>query len=122
MQYQKIFRSLRSRNSIFSYHSYAVEDVGYCDGDAELRENTSSRRFFRSYACNLEIAIANSKLHGTYDYQVGMQVKLTAQPVKFKKNNVKKNLVTQMTQPVRRRYDVLLERYDKGWSARVTTN
>ena len=63
----------------------------------------------------------NSKLHGTDDYQVGMQVKWTGQPVKFKKNNVKENLVTQMTQPVRRRYDVLLERSTGGWSARVRT-
>ena len=54
---------------------------------------------------------ANSTLHGTDDYQFGLQVKLTGQPVKFKKKNVKKNLITQMTQPVRRRYDVLLERY-----------
>ena len=53
---------------------------------------------------------ANSKLPGTDDYQFGVQVKLTGQPVNFKKNNVKQNLVTQMTQPVRRRYDVLLER------------
>ena len=56
----------------------------------------------------------NSKLHGTDDYQFGVQVKFTGQPVKFKKNNVKKNLVTQMTQPVRRRYDVLLERYSSS--------
>ena len=53
---------------------------------------------------------ANSKLPGTDDYQVGVQVKWTGQPVKFKKKNVKKNLVTQMTQSVRRRNDVLLER------------
>ena len=53
---------------------------------------------------------ANSTLHGTDDYQVGLQVKWTGQPINFKKNNTKKNLVTQMTQPVRRRYDVLLER------------
>jgi len=53
---------------------------------------------------------ANSKLPGTDDYQVGAQVKWTGQPVKFKKKNVKKNLVTQMTQSVRRRNDVLLER------------
>ncbi len=34
---------------------------------------------------------------------------------------VKENLVTQMTQPVRRRYDVLLERYssDSGFTNRV---
>ena len=61
---------------------------------------------------------ANSKLHGTDDYQFGVQVKLTGQPVKFKKNNVKQNLVMQMTQPVRRRYDVLLER-SKGISFQV---
>jgi len=61
----------------------------------------------------------NSKLHGTDDYQVGLQVKLTGQPVKFKKNNIKKNLVTQMTQPVRRRYDVLLERSTSSFVSRV---
>jgi len=61
----------------------------------------------------------NSKLHGTDDYQVGLQVKLTGQPVKFKKNNIKKNLVTQMTQPVRRRYDVLLERSSGGFKNRA---
>lgn len=62
---------------------------------------------------------ANSTLHGTDDYQVGVQVKWTGQPVKFKKNNVKKNLVTQMTQPVRRRYDVLLERSTGGFQNRA---
>ena len=57
---------------------------------------------------------ANSSLHGTDDYQVGLQVKWTARPVKFNKKNVKENLVTQMTQPERRRYDVLLERYSSS--------
>ena len=61
----------------------------------------------------------NSKLHESDDYQVGVQVKWTGQPVKFKKNNVKKNLVTQMTQPVRRRYDVLLERSTGGFKNRA---
>ena len=61
----------------------------------------------------------NSKLHGTDDYQFGLLVKLTGQPVNFKKNNVKQKLVTQMTQPVRRRYDVLLERSSGGFSNRV---
>ena len=56
----------------------------------------------------------NSKLHESDDYQVGVQVKWTGQPVKFKKKNVKQNLLTQMTQPVRRRYDVLLERYSSS--------
>ena len=63
---------------------------------------------------------ANSKLPGTDDYQFGVQVKLTGQPVKFKKNNVKQNIVTQMTQPVRRRYDVLLERSSGSFSVRGT--
>jgi len=62
---------------------------------------------------------ANSKLTGTDDYQVGIQVKLTGQPVKFNKNNVKKKLVSQMTQPVRRRYDVLLERSAGGFQNRA---
>ncbi len=62
---------------------------------------------------------ANSKLHGTDDYQVGLKVKWTGQPVNFKKNNIKKNLVTQMTQPVRRRYDVLLERSAGSFSNRA---
>ena len=62
---------------------------------------------------------ANSDLPGTDDYQIGIQLKLTGQPVKFTKNNVKRNIVTQMTQPVRRRYDVLLERSSGGFSNRV---
>jgi hypothetical protein len=35
---------------------------------------------------------------------------LTGSPVIFSKNNYKKNMITQMTQPVKRKYDVLLER------------
>ena len=62
---------------------------------------------------------ANSQLPGNDDYQVGLQIKLTSQPVKFQKNNFKNNLVTQMTQPVRRRYDVLLERYAANSSSFV---
>jgi len=64
---------------------------------------------------------ANSSLLGTDDYKAGLQVTWTAGPLKFKKKNVKKNLVTQMTQPVRRRYDVLLERYSSssGFTNRV---
>ena len=64
---------------------------------------------------------ANSDLPGTDDYRVGFQFKWTGQPVKFAKKDVKKNLVTQMTQPVRRRYDVLLERYSSssGFTNRV---
>ena len=31
-------------------------------------------------------------------------------PVRFEKANYKKNMITQMIQPVKRKYDVLLER------------
>ena len=43
----------------------------------------------------------------------GVRVRLTGRPVVFAKNNTKQNLITQMTQPVRRRYEVLLERVKK---------
>ena len=35
---------------------------------------------------------------------------ITGNPVKFEKANYKKNMITQMIQPVKRKYDVLLER------------
>ena len=35
---------------------------------------------------------------------------LTGNPVTFGKRDYKKNMITQMTQPVKRKYDVLLER------------
>jgi len=63
---------------------------------------------------------ANTALPGTDDYQFGIQVKLTGQRVNFKKNSIKKNLVTQMTQPVRRRYDVLLERSTGSFTNRAS--
>ena len=39
---------------------------------------------------------------------------ITGNPVKFEKSNYKKNMITQMTQPVKRKYDVLLERAASG--------
>ncbi len=39
---------------------------------------------------------------------------ITGNPVKFEKSNYKKNMITQMTQPVKRKYDVLLERSSGG--------
>ena len=35
---------------------------------------------------------------------------LTGNPITFGKGNYKKNMITQMIQPVKRKYDVLLER------------
>jgi len=52
----------------------------------------------------------NSSLPGTDETFFGLRMKLTSNPVKFEKANYKKNMITQMTQPVKRKYDVLLER------------
>ena len=39
---------------------------------------------------------------------------ITGNPVTFGKKDYKKNMITQMTQPVKRKYDVLLERYSSS--------
>tara|TARA_B100000212_G_scaffold341419_1_gene324548 strand:+ start:229 stop:1419 length:1191 start_codon:yes stop_codon:yes gene_type:complete len=52
----------------------------------------------------------NSKLPSTDETFFGLRMNLTGSPVKFSKKNYKKNMITQMTQPVKRKYDVLLER------------
>jgi len=43
-----------------------------------------------------------------------LRMNITGNPVKFEKGNYKKNMITQMTQPVKRKYDVLLERSSGG--------
>ena len=53
---------------------------------------------------------ANADLPGTDDTFFGLRMNITGNPVKFEKSNYKKNMITQMTQPVKRKYDVLLER------------
>ena len=58
--------------------------------------------------------VKNDSLPSRDDNFLGLRFKWTAQPVKFKKKNHKKNMITKMTQPVRRRYDVLLERYSSS--------
>ncbi len=52
----------------------------------------------------------NSSLPGTDETFFGLRMNLTSNPVKFGKREYKKNMITQMTQPVKRKYDVLLER------------
>ena len=52
----------------------------------------------------------NSKLPGTDEAFFGLRMNLTGSPVIFSKKDYKKNMITQMTQPVKRKYDVLLER------------
>ena len=53
---------------------------------------------------------AISQLPGTDETLFGLRVNITGRPVKFEKSNYKRNMITQMTKPVRRKYDVLLER------------
>jgi len=53
---------------------------------------------------------ANSKLPGTDETFFGLRMNITGNPVKFETVNYKKNMITQMIQPVKRKYDVLLER------------
>ena len=53
---------------------------------------------------------ANTDLPGTEEVFFGLRMNITGNPVKFEKSNYKKNMITQMTQPVKRKYDVLLER------------
>ncbi len=53
---------------------------------------------------------ANTDLPGTDETFFGLRMNITGKPVKFSKKAYKKNIITQMTQPVKRKYDVLLER------------
>jgi len=62
--------------------------------------------------------VANSRLGPNTDTFFGARIKLTMRPVIYAKNSIKKNLITQMTQPVRRRYEVLLERWLKPLAGR----
>ncbi len=52
----------------------------------------------------------NTSLPGTDETFFGLRMNLTGSPVIFGKKNHKKNMITQMTQPVKRKYNVLLER------------
>jgi len=52
----------------------------------------------------------NTSLPGTDETFFGLRMNITGNPVKFKKSNYKQNMITQMTQPVKRVNDVLLER------------
>ena len=68
---------------------------------------------FEAFVSN-EISAAstttNSDLPGTDETFFGLRVNLTGNSVNFAKKDYKKNMITQMTQPVKRKYDVLLER------------
>ena len=61
----------------------------------------------------------NTSLPGTDETFFGLRMNITGNPVTFGKKDYKKNMITQMTQPVRRKNDVLLERSTGGWSVRL---
>ena len=65
----------------------------------------------RSNEISAASTTANTDLPSTDETFFGLRMNITGNPVKFEKSNYKKNMITQMTQPVRRKYDVLLERY-----------
>ena len=52
----------------------------------------------------------NTSLPGTDETFFGLRMNLTGSQVIYGKKDYKKNMITQMTQPVKRKYDVLLER------------
>ncbi len=66
--------------------------------------------FFISNEISAASTTANSQLPGTNETFFGLRMNITGSPVKFEKSNHKKNIITQMTKPVKRKYDVLLER------------
>ena len=61
----------------------------------------------------------NASLPGTDETFFGLRMNITGNPVRFGKRTYKKNMITQMTQPVKRKYDVLLERSKNSFVNRV---
>jgi len=62
----------------------------------------------------------NTSLPGTDETFFGLRMNITGNPIKFEKSNYKKNMITQMTQPVKRVNDVLLERAAVNSSGEAT--
>ena len=62
----------------------------------------------------------NTSLPGTDETFFGLRMNITGNPIKFEKSNYKKNMITQMTQPVKRVNDVLLERASVNSSGAAT--
>ena len=66
---------------------------------------------FEAFVSN-EISAAatteNSNLPGTDETFFGLRMNITGSPVIFGKKDYKKNMIAQMTQPVKRKYDVCL--------------
>jgi len=65
---------------------------------------------------------ANADLPGTDETFFGLRMNITGNPVIFGKRTYKKNIITQMTQPVKRKFDVLLERSSGTFQNRAKGN
>ena len=63
----------------------------------------------------------NTSLPGTDETFFGLRMNISGNPVTFSKKDYKKNMIIQMTQPVKRKYDVLLER-ETGWAVNFGGN
>ena len=62
---------------------------------------------------------SNSKLPGVDETFFGLRINITGNPIELKRQDYKKNMITQMTQPVKRKYDVLLERSGGAFTNRA---
>ena len=62
---------------------------------------------------------SNSKLPSTDETFFGLRINITGKPIEYKQKEYKKNMITQMTQPVKRKYDVLLERSGGAFTNRA---
>ena len=62
---------------------------------------------------------SNSKLPDVDETFFGLRINITGNPIEYKQKEYKKNMITQMTQPVTRKYDVLLERSGGAFTNRA---
>ncbi len=62
---------------------------------------------------------SNSKLPDVDETFFGLRINITGNPIEYKQKEYKKNMITQMTQPVKRKYDVLLERSGGAFTNRA---
>tara|TARA_Y100000589_G_scaffold103918_1_gene98255 strand:+ start:208 stop:1389 length:1182 start_codon:yes stop_codon:yes gene_type:complete len=62
---------------------------------------------------------SNSKLPGVDETFFGLRINITGNPIEYNQKEYKKNMITQMTQPVKRKYDVLLERSGGAFTNRA---
>ena len=65
--------------------------------------------------------LSNRELDDRQDLVFGLNFTLTANAVRYEPNNTQQMLQQEMISPVRRRYDILLERWKKSLSEKGET-